>query len=131
MVTTRKKNSKPRRIVDMQVLSKHAVRETHHNQVTFHQAMLVPSGPKKTITDACDGYHSVPYREEDRHTHLLCTCVRTNTKLVHRSTQRDRTGTPEDSTRLPMTFPTKPNASTTHAYVQTLSKEALSKKVCG
>ena len=67
MVTTRKKIGKPRRTVDMQVLNKHAVRETRHTQSPFHQATLVPSGTKKTITDAWNGYHSVPIREEDRH----------------------------------------------------------------
>ena len=40
----RKKNGKPRRIVDMKVLNKHAVRETHHTQSRFQQATLVPSG---------------------------------------------------------------------------------------
>ena len=67
MVTARKKNGKPRRTVDMQVLNKHAVRETQHTQYPFHQATLVPAGTKKTITDAWNGYHSVPIREEDRH----------------------------------------------------------------
>ena len=43
MVTPRKKNGKPRRTVDMQVLNKHAVRETHHTQRPFHQATRVPS----------------------------------------------------------------------------------------
>ena len=52
MVTTRKKSGKPRRTVDMQVLNKHAVRETHHTQSPFHQATLVPSGTKITVTDA-------------------------------------------------------------------------------
>ena len=52
--------------VDMQVLNKHAVRETHHTQSPFHQATLVPVGTKKTISDAWNGYHSVPIRE-DRH----------------------------------------------------------------
>ena len=45
-------NGKPRRKVDMQVLNKHAVRETHYTQSPFHQATLVTSGTKKTITDA-------------------------------------------------------------------------------
>ena len=52
MVTAWTKNGKPRRTVDMQVLNKHAVRETHHTQSPFHQATLVPAGTKKTITDA-------------------------------------------------------------------------------
>ena len=67
MVTAWKKYGKPRRTVDMQVLNKHAVRETHHTQSLFHQATLVLSGTKKTITDAWNGYHSVPIRKEGRH----------------------------------------------------------------
>ena len=67
MVTAWKKNGKPRRTVDMQVLNKQAVRETHHTQSPFHQATLVSSGSKKTITDAWNGYHSEPIRIEDRH----------------------------------------------------------------
>ena len=55
MVMARTKNGKPRRKVDMQVLNKHAVRETHHTQSLFHQATLVPSGTKKTISDAWNG----------------------------------------------------------------------------
>ena len=51
----------------MQVLNKHADCETHHTQSPFDQATLVPAGTKKTITDAWNGYHSVPIREEDRH----------------------------------------------------------------
>ena len=47
--------------------SGHAVRETHHTQSPYHQATLVPSGTTKTITDAWNGCHSVPIREEDRH----------------------------------------------------------------
>ena len=66
-MVTALKNGKRRRTVDMQVLNKHAVRETHHTQSPFHQATLVPAGTKKTFTDDWNGYHSVPIREEDRH----------------------------------------------------------------
>ena len=55
----------------------------------------------------------------------------TDTKLVHRATLLHRTDTPEDSTKLSMTSPTKPNASMTHAYEQTLSNRASSKHVAG
>ena len=57
--------------------------------------------------------------------------VGTEIKLVHRATLLHRTDTPEDSTRLSMTSPTKPNASMTHAYGQTLSKKASFKHVVG
>ena len=33
----------------------------------FHQATLFPEDMKKTVTDAWNGYHSVPIHEEDRH----------------------------------------------------------------
>ena len=52
--------------------------------------------------------------------------VGTVTKLVHKGTLRHRTGTPENSTRMSMMFPTKPNASVTNAYGQILSKKLLS-----
>ena len=57
--------------------------------------------------------------------------VGTYTKLVHRATLFHRTDTPEDSMRYSMTSPTKPNASMTHAYGQTVSKRASFKHVAG
>ena len=57
--------------------------------------------------------------------------VGTDTKLLHRATLHHRSDTPEDSTRLSMTSPTKPNASMTHACGQTLSKKASFKHVAG
>ena len=132
MVTARKKNGKPRRTVDMQVLNKHAVHETLHTQSPIDQATLVLAGTKKTITDAWNGYHSVPIGEEDRHlTTFISHGVGNDTKLVHRATLLHRTDTPEDSTRLSMTSPTKPNASMTHAYGLTLSKKASFEHVVG
>ena len=67
MLIQTKKNGKPRRVVDYQELNQHCARETHHTMSPFHQATLVPAGMKKTVTDAWNGYHSVPIREEDRH----------------------------------------------------------------
>ncbi len=67
MVVCRKKNGQPRRTVDLQALNKHCARETHHTPSPFHQAMSVPSGKKKSVFDAWNGYHSVPIRECDRH----------------------------------------------------------------
>ena len=57
----------PRRTVDLQPLNAYATRETHHTLSPFHQARLVPHNMKKTVSDAWNGYHSVPLREEDRH----------------------------------------------------------------
>ena len=67
MVVCKKKNGQPRRTVDLQTLNVHCKRETHHTPSPFHQAMSVPSGKKKSVFDAWNGYHSVPIRECDRH----------------------------------------------------------------
>jgi len=67
MVICPKKDGTPRRTVDLQPLNAHCTRETHHTQSPFHQAMAVPKNTKKTVTDAWNGYHSVPIRECDRH----------------------------------------------------------------
>jgi len=67
MVVCAKKNGTPRRTVDFQSLNKHASRETHHTQPPYLQVRTVPPYTKKTVSDAWNGYHSVPLREEDRH----------------------------------------------------------------
>lgn len=67
MVVCPKKSGKPRRCVDFQALNKHATRETHHTQSPFHQVRTVPHHTKKTVSDAWNGYHSVPLCKEDRH----------------------------------------------------------------
>lgn len=67
MVICAKKNGKPRRTVDMQALNINATRETHHTPSPFQLARSVPSNTKKTVSDAWNGYHSVPLHEDDRH----------------------------------------------------------------
>ena len=67
MVVCSKKNGEPRRTVDLQPLNAHATRETHHTQSPFHQVRTIPEGVKKTVSDAWNGYHSVPLQPEDRH----------------------------------------------------------------
>ena len=67
MVVTSKTDGSPRRTVDLQPQNKHSVRQTHHVQSPFHLAVSVPQNTKKTVTDAWNGYHSVPIRTEDRH----------------------------------------------------------------
>ena len=116
MFTARKKNGKPRRAVDMQVLNKHTVRETHHTQSPFHQAMLVLSGTKKTITDVWNGYHSVPIREEERHLTAFIHHALVPIKSCPGATRLHRTDSPE---KLSMPFSRKVNASMTHGYGQT------------
>ena len=67
MVTVAKSNGSPRRTVDLQALNDASVRQTHHTQSPFHQAMSVPHNTKKTVCDAWNGFHSLTIREEDRH----------------------------------------------------------------
>ncbi len=67
MVVARKSNGEPRRTVDMSALNKACLRETHHVEPPFRQARCVPANTWKTTTDALNGFHSVPLREEDRH----------------------------------------------------------------
>lgn len=67
MVVTGKADGTPRRTVDLQPQNRHSVRQTHHVPTPFHLADRVPQGMKKTVTDAWNGYHSVPIREDDRH----------------------------------------------------------------
>ncbi|VDI63635.1 Hypothetical predicted protein [Mytilus galloprovincialis] len=68
-MVTSKADGTPSRTVDLQPQNRHSVRQTHHVPSTFHLADRVPQGMKKTyVTDAWNGYHSVPIREEeDRH----------------------------------------------------------------
>ena len=67
MVVTAKADGTPRRTVDLQPQNRHSVRQTHHVESPFHLSVRVPPKTKKTVTDAWNGYHSVPIREEDRH----------------------------------------------------------------
>ena len=68
MVVTRKPSNpgSPRRTVDLSPLNKHCKRETHNSESPFHAARRVPKMTWKTVTDAWNGYHSVPLRESDR-----------------------------------------------------------------
>ena len=67
MVICPKKNGEPRRTVDFQPLNAYATRETHHTPSPFHQVRAIPEGVKKTVSDAWNGYHSVPLHPEDKH----------------------------------------------------------------
>ena len=73
MVVAAKSDGTPRRTVDLQPQNRHSVRQTHHVQSPFHLAVRVPQNTKKTVTDAWNGYHSVPIREEDRHVTTFIT----------------------------------------------------------
>ena len=67
MVVTRKHDGSPRRTVDLSPLNKFCKRETFASESPFHLARRVPHDTWKTVTDAWNGYHSVPLRETDRH----------------------------------------------------------------
>ena len=62
----RKQDGKPRRYVDFQPLNKHSSRPTHPMIPPFRLARSIPSQTWKSVTDAWNGYHSVPIRKEDR-----------------------------------------------------------------
>ena len=66
MVVTRKQDGTPRRTVDLSPLNKHCTRETYATESPFHLARRIPKSTWKTVTDAWNGYHSVPLRESDR-----------------------------------------------------------------
>ena len=67
MVVTRKHDGTPRRTVDLSPLNKYCKRETFPAESPFHLARRVPRMTWKSVTDAWNGYHSVPLRESDRH----------------------------------------------------------------
>ena len=66
-IWTRKPDGSPRRVVDFQSLNKHCVRDTHHTIPPFQQARSIPPNTYRTVTDAWNGYHSVPVYSEDKH----------------------------------------------------------------
>ncbi len=67
MVITRKHDGSPRRTVDLSPLNKHCQRSTFATESPFHLARRIPKDTWKTVTDAWNGYHSIPLRESDRH----------------------------------------------------------------
>jgi hypothetical protein len=64
MVVVRKQNGSPRRTVDMQNLNDASLRQTHPVLSPYQKAMTVPMNTYKTVTDAWEGYHSVPLDRE-------------------------------------------------------------------
>ena len=67
MVVTRKHDGSPRRTVDLSPLNKFCQRETFATESPFHLARRIPRDTWRTVTDAWNGYHSVPLRASDRH----------------------------------------------------------------
>ena len=115
MVTAPKKNGKPRRTVDMQVLNKHVSLKHITPNPCFTSRRWYIQGPRRRLP--MPGTGIIVCQSEKK----IATSPRssrhgvgTDSKLVHRATLLHRTDTPENSTRLPMTSPTKPNASMTY-----------------
>ena len=72
-IWVRKPDGNPRRVVDFQSLNKHCLRDTHHTVPPFQQAKTIPHSTYRSVTDAWNGYHSVPVRKEDRHLLVFIT----------------------------------------------------------
>ena len=68
-----KKNGKPRRVIDLQPVNKHAVRQTHAGESPFQIVSEVPTNTFRTSLDAWNGYHSIPIKESDRHVTTFIT----------------------------------------------------------
>ena len=66
MVVTAKKDGSPRRTVDLTNVNRATLRETHHTPTPFNLVADVPTGTKKTVLDAWNGYHSLPLAETAR-----------------------------------------------------------------
>ena len=73
MVLARKADGMPRRTVNLPLLNAHCLRETHHIKPPFQQAKTTPPYNGKTVTDAWNGFHSVPIRPEDHHFTTIIT----------------------------------------------------------
>ena len=64
MVVVKKHNGTPRRTVDMKKLNDASLRHSYPMLSPYQKAMTVPANSYKTVTDAWEGYHSVPLDEE-------------------------------------------------------------------
>ena len=62
MAITRKHHKSPRRTVDLSLLNKFCKRETNAFEAPFHLARRVSRNSWKTVTDAWNGYDSIPLR---------------------------------------------------------------------
>ena len=56
-----KKNGSPRHTMDLQKLNTATLRETDYMPSPFNQALLIPAYTRKTVLDAWNGYHSLPF----------------------------------------------------------------------
>ena len=63
-------------------LNKFCQRETFAMESPFQLARRIPKDTWKTVTDAWNGYHSVPLRDSDRHLTIFITLA------LHEGTSR-------------------------------------------
>ena len=66
-------NGSPTSTIELQKLNSQSLRETHHCQSPFQLASQVPSNTYKTVIDAVDGYHSIPWDKESQKLTTLIT----------------------------------------------------------
>ena len=66
MLTIRKHNGDPRRVVGLDPLNQHCQRETYPSESPFHLARAVPSNSIMSVLDAWNGFHLIRIRESDR-----------------------------------------------------------------
>ena len=57
----------PRRVIDLRPLNKVTKKQSHHVESPFVQASKMPANTWKTVSDAWNGFHSVPLDPESRH----------------------------------------------------------------
>ena len=67
MVITRKYDGSPCCTVDILPLNKFCQREIFAMESPFHLARRIPKDTWKTVTDAWNGYHSIPLHVSERH----------------------------------------------------------------
>ena len=72
MIVARKKDGRPRIVVDFQHLNRQTLRESHPSDSPFNLASRIKPNTKKTVIDAVDGYHAVQLDEESQ---LLTTFI--------------------------------------------------------
>ena len=73
MVLREKNDGSPRRTIDLSPLNNYCKRETHSIESPIVVARRVPANTWKTVTDASNGYHSIPLRKSDRHLTTFAT----------------------------------------------------------
>ena len=66
-VYTSKSNGELRRTVDYRPLNKWVKRDAYATESPFHVVRRIPGQSWKTVTDAWNGYHSIPLPQNSRH----------------------------------------------------------------